>query len=80
MVRVLLFLLTVSPLMVEALNPGDVLGFSVVIGGEATHVGLYVGDGSGFSGTILATALKKGPPLGTVKTALHERRRNWEIS
>jgi cell wall-associated NlpC family hydrolase len=30
---------------VEALRPGDVLGFSAVIGGEATHVGLYVGDG-----------------------------------
>ena len=32
-------------LKVEALWPGDVLGFSAVVGGEATHVGLYVGDG-----------------------------------
>ncbi|MBT8397785.1 MAG: C40 family peptidase [Gemmatimonadetes bacterium] len=30
---------------VGALKPGDVLGFSAVVGGEATHVGLYVGDG-----------------------------------
>jgi cell wall-associated NlpC family hydrolase len=39
---------------VEALEPGDVLGFSAVVGGEPTHVGLYVGDGrfihSGSSG------------------------------
>jgi len=32
-------------LRVEALEPGDVLGFSAVVGGEATHVGLYVEDG-----------------------------------
>ena len=32
-------------LSVETLQPGDVLGFSAVVGGEATHVGLYVGDG-----------------------------------
>ena len=32
-------------LQVGALQPGDVLGFSAVVGGEATHVGLYVGDG-----------------------------------
>jgi len=32
-------------LRVGALEPGDVLGFSAVVGGEATHVGLYVGDG-----------------------------------
>jgi len=30
---------------VGALFPGDVLGFSAVVGGEATHVGLYIGDG-----------------------------------
>jgi cell wall-associated NlpC family hydrolase len=30
---------------IEALEPGDVLGFSAVLGGEVTHVGLYVGDG-----------------------------------
>ncbi len=30
---------------VGALEPGDLLGFSAVVGGEATHVGLYVGDG-----------------------------------
>lgn len=30
---------------VGALQPGDILGFSAVVGGEATHVGLYVGDG-----------------------------------
>jgi cell wall-associated NlpC family hydrolase len=32
-------------LRLGALRPGDVLGFSVTIDGEATHVGLYVGDG-----------------------------------
>lgn len=32
-------------LRIESLRPGDVLGFSTVVGGEATHVGLYVGDG-----------------------------------
>jgi cell wall-associated NlpC family hydrolase len=32
-------------LRVGALEPGDVLGFSAVVGGEATHVGLYIGDG-----------------------------------
>ena len=32
-------------LKVEALFPGDILGFSAVAGGEATHVGLFVGDG-----------------------------------
>jgi len=32
-------------LRVGALEPGDVLGFSAVAGGEATHVGLYIGDG-----------------------------------
>ena len=32
-------------LRVEALLPGDILGFSAVPGGEAAHVGLYVGDG-----------------------------------
>jgi cell wall-associated NlpC family hydrolase len=32
-------------LKVGALWPGDVLGFSAVVGGEASHVGLYVGDG-----------------------------------
>jgi len=32
-------------LTVQALVPGDVLGFSAFVGGEATHVGLYVGDG-----------------------------------
>jgi cell wall-associated NlpC family hydrolase len=30
---------------VNVLRPGDVLGFAAVPGGEATHVGLYVGDG-----------------------------------
>lgn len=30
---------------VEALLPGDILGFSAVPGGESTHVGLFVGDG-----------------------------------
>ena len=30
---------------IETLEPGDVLGFSAVPGGEATHVGLYVGEG-----------------------------------
>jgi len=30
---------------VGVLRPGDVLGFSAVVGGAATHVGLYVGDG-----------------------------------
>lgn len=34
----------VDPVM-EALLPGDVLGFSDVVGGEPTHVGLYVGNG-----------------------------------
>jgi len=32
-------------LKLEALRPGDVLGFSAIVGGEASHVGLYVGDG-----------------------------------
>lgn len=32
-------------LRVGALQPGDVLGFSATVGGEASHVGLYVGDG-----------------------------------
>lgn len=32
-------------LRVESLRPGDILGFSAVVGGVATHVGLYVGDG-----------------------------------
>lgn len=32
-------------LRVEVLEPGDILGFSAVPGGEATHVGLFVGDG-----------------------------------
>jgi cell wall-associated NlpC family hydrolase len=32
-------------LEVESLHPGDILGFSTVVGGEVTHVGLYVGDG-----------------------------------
>lgn len=27
------------------LRPGDVLGFSAEVGGRATHVGLYLGDG-----------------------------------
>jgi cell wall-associated NlpC family hydrolase len=30
---------------VASLYPGDILGFSAVPGGPATHVGLYVGDG-----------------------------------
>jgi cell wall-associated NlpC family hydrolase len=29
----------------HALRPGDVLGFSREAGGEASHVGLYVGEG-----------------------------------
>jgi len=32
-------------LRLSALHPGDILGFSAVPGGVATHVGLYVGDG-----------------------------------
>jgi cell wall-associated NlpC family hydrolase len=32
-------------LRVHGLFPGDILGFSAVPGGEATHVGLFVGDG-----------------------------------
>ena len=32
-------------LRVQALVPGDILGFSAAVGGESTHVGLYVGDG-----------------------------------
>jgi cell wall-associated NlpC family hydrolase len=28
----------------EDLQPGDILGFSAVAGGEPMHVGLYVGD------------------------------------
>jgi cell wall-associated NlpC family hydrolase len=30
---------------IDALEPGDLLGFSTVVGGEAAHVGLYVGEG-----------------------------------
>jgi cell wall-associated NlpC family hydrolase len=33
------------PLDTDALRPGDVLGFSREVGGKASHVGLYVGDG-----------------------------------
>jgi len=32
-------------LRVGALRAGDRLGFSAIVGGEASHVGLYVGDG-----------------------------------
>ena len=32
-------------LRLDALRPGDILGFSAVVGGDVTHVGLYIGDG-----------------------------------
>jgi cell wall-associated NlpC family hydrolase len=40
-------LLRGSPVSLDrsALRPGDVLGFSQELGGKATHVGLYIGEG-----------------------------------